>query len=101
MNVAGVLVHAHPDKLARVSAALGELPGVEIHLAAADGRLVVTAEDTAEVSAGDSILAMHRMDGVLSATLVYHNFDPALSGDTPSGESLSGQRESDHAAVTA
>lgn len=96
MNITGVLVHAHPDKLSKVREALGEMPGVEVHQAGEDGRLVVTAEDTAEVSAGDTILAMHRMEGVLSATLVYHNFDPDLSEEQRSGE-----RESDHEAVSA
>ena len=91
MNIAGVLVHAHPDKASAVRAALDAMAGVDVHMAAADGRLVVTVEDTSDVSAGDSILAMHRMEGVLSATLVYHNFDPALTGE----------KESDHAAVTA
>ena len=96
MNIAGVLVHAHPEKLTMVRTALGKMPGVEVHLTGDDGRLVVTAEDTAEASAGDTILAMHRMEGVLSATLVYHNFDPDLSNEKPSGE-----RERDHETVTA
>ena len=96
MNVTGVLVHAHPEKLSAVRAELETMPGVEVHLSGSDGRLVVTAEDTAAGSAGDAILAMHRMDGVLSATLVYHNFEP-----DPSEGALSGERERDHAAVSA
>ncbi len=75
MNVAGVLVHATPAKLVELRRALAALPGVELHAATDDGRLVLTVEDAA-VSAGDTVLALHRLDGVLSAALVYHHFEP-------------------------
>lgn len=76
MNIAGVLVHAHPDKLDAVERALGLMSGVEVHQSTGDGRLVITVEDTEAASSGDTILAVHRLDGVLSAALVYHNFEP-------------------------
>ena len=37
MNIAGVVVHARPEKLAGVESQLLELPGVEIHATAEDG----------------------------------------------------------------
>ena len=72
MNISGVLVHALPAKAAAVREALEALPGVEVHLQTDDGQLIVTVE---EAGAGDSMLAVHRVDGVISAGLVYHNFD--------------------------
>jgi nitrate reductase NapD len=75
MNISGVLVHANPAKLVAVRQSLVSLEGVEIHGESDDGRLVVTIEDVGETQAADTMLAVHRLDGVLSATLVYHNFE--------------------------
>ena len=74
MNIAGVVIHARPEKLAGVEAQLLELPGVEIHATAEDGRMVVTVEDE-ESRLGDTVMAFHNVDGVLSASLIYHHFE--------------------------
>ena len=74
MNIAGVVVHARPEKLAGVEAQLLELPGVEIHATAEDGRMVVTVEDE-ESRMGDTVMSFHSVDGVLSASLIYHHFE--------------------------
>jgi nitrate reductase NapD len=74
MNIAGVVIHARPEKLAGVEAQLLELPGVEIHATADDGRMVVTVEDE-ESRLGDTVMAFHSVDGVLSASLIYHHFE--------------------------
>ncbi len=87
MNIAGLLIHAHPSKLAAVEQTLRALPGVELHRTADDGRLVITVEDTAEDSAGDTVLAIHRTNGVLSACLVYHHFEPEMGPSNP-GEKI-------------
>lgn len=76
MNITGVLVHAHPDRQAAVRDRLAALPGVEVHASAPGGRLVVTVEDVAEARAADTLLAVHRLPGVVSAALVYHHFEP-------------------------
>jgi periplasmic nitrate reductase NapD len=74
MNIAGVVIHARPEKLAGVEAKLLELPGVEVHATADDGRMVVTVEDE-ESRLGDTVMAFHNVDGVLSASLIYHHFE--------------------------
>jgi nitrate reductase NapD len=74
MNIAGVVIHARPEKLAGVEAQLLELPGVEIHATAEDGRMVVTVEDE-ESRMGDTVMSFHSVDGVLSASLIYHHFE--------------------------
>lgn len=100
MNVAGVLVHATPAKLDEVRRALAALPGVEIHAATDDGRLVVTVED-ALIPASDTVMALHRLDGVLSVALVYHHFDPAPETLVPDeGAQAPGSEETIHDAVT-
>ena len=74
MNIAGVVIHARPEKLAGVKAQLTEFPGVEVHATAEDGRMVVTVEDEAS-GMGDTVMAFHNVDGVLSASLIYHHFE--------------------------
>jgi len=76
MNVCGVLVHAVPDRVDEVAAALARLPGVELHGRADAGRLIVTVEDTAHSAACDGLAQIHALPGVVSAALVYHHFEP-------------------------
>lgn len=76
MNICGVLVHALPDKGADVAVAINGLDGAELHETVPDGRMIVTVEDTGNSSAGDTVLALHKLPGVLSAALVYHHFEP-------------------------
>lgn len=81
-NVCGVLVHARPERLELVQADLAALPGVEIHAATAEGRLVVTVEDAAGQWASATITRFNDIEGVLSVALVYHHFDSDLEGET-------------------
>ena len=80
VNIAGVLVHARVGELDSVRKDLAGLPGVDLHQAMDGGRLVITVEDLDDTSAADTILAVHRIPGVIAAALVYHHFEP----DAPS-----------------
>jgi nitrate reductase NapD len=51
------------------------LAGVEIHAETPDGRFIVTVESTPAATAGDTLLELHRLDGVLAAALVSHYED--------------------------
>lgn len=79
MNVCGVLVHAIPAKTARVVDALASLPGVEVHQVAEAGRIITTVEDTESTLALDTLTQIHRLDGIVAAALVYHQFDQGLA----------------------
>lgn len=76
MNVIGVLVHTTPEREAEVGARLAEMPGVEVHAAGGDGRLVVTATDVGDLFASDSLMAMNQVPHVVGTSLVYHAFEP-------------------------
>lgn len=78
MNVCGVLIHAHPDRIDAVEAGIGVIPGVEAHGRAAGARLIVTIEDTRAMSAVDALAALNKVPGVIATALVYHEFDPDL-----------------------
>ena len=81
MNVCGVLVHAKGDERESVAERLNALPNAEVHLKTSDNRLIVTVEEADDRTAGDTVLAMHRIPGVLSAALVYHHFELDLEPD--------------------
>ena len=74
MNISGVLVHIRPEQVNAVKARLGNLNGVEIHATTDDGRLVVTIEDDTGPMI-DTMNSFHDIEGVLSASLIYHHFD--------------------------
>lgn len=76
MNICGVIVQARPERLEMVRGRLDAIPGVAVHAATPEGKLIVTVEDNGAVEAADTILALHRLPDVLSATLVYHHFEP-------------------------
>jgi len=76
MNVCGVLVHSRPDHCIPVEAALEQMPGVEVHGKNSDSRIIITVEDTPDVSAIDGLAAIHKVSGVIAAALVYHHFEP-------------------------
>lgn len=85
MIIASAVVHALPQRVNAVRSQLSLLPGVEIHAATQDGRFVVTVEDTPNATVADIVIELHRLVGVLSATMVYQYCDetPAVNEDLP------------------
>lgn len=72
MNICSLVVHARPERLGVVQSSLEEFPGVEIHGQSADGKLVVTVEDTDSSLASETMMELQNVDGVLDAVLIYH-----------------------------
>jgi len=75
MNISGVLVRAYPDNLASITNTLDSLEGVEVHGHNEDGRLVVTVERKNAGQMSDVLTHMHDIPGVLSASMIYHQFE--------------------------
>ncbi len=75
MNISGVLVRAFPENIDAVTQALLRLDGVEVHGANEDGRMVVTVERETERQFADLLVQMHDVPGVLSASMIYHQFE--------------------------
>lgn len=72
IEIASAIISAIPGRDAHLRERLMAMPGVEIHAQTPDGRFVVTVEDTQGATAGDTLLALHRIDDVLAAALVSH-----------------------------
>lgn len=83
MNIAGVLLQVHPGRMDEVRSALDQFPGVEVHKVTDDGRLLVTVEE--EDAQGGTVLALHRLEGVLAASVAYHHFEPESDDDEDEG----------------
>ncbi|WP_448208084.1 chaperone NapD [Azospirillum sp. sgz302134] len=78
-HVASILVHLRPERREAVRAAVAVLPGTEIH-AEEGGKMVVTVEGPHEGWIADRMTALHLLDGVLSAVLVFHHVEPNGDG---------------------
>lgn len=72
MDLCSLIVHARPEKAPQVEKSLNRIPGVEVHGGVTEGKLIVTVEDTDGTSASDTMASFHDIDGVISATLIYH-----------------------------
>ena len=85
MNISSAIVYAYPQRADSVRTSLRGLPGLEIHHEGADGRFIVTIEDGHGVSVADIVMQLHRLDGVLSAAMVYQYSDdePQPEGAQP------------------
>ena len=75
MNISSIIVHAKPDALSSVRGSLEQIPGVEIHAATDDGKLVVTIETETDGETAGTFDRINTMDGVMSAAMVFHQFE--------------------------
>ena len=78
MNISSIILHAVPECLDEIRTALAGMPGVEIHAASKEGKLVLTLEDSGTGSASESYIALHHIPGVLSVAMVYQYSDDDL-----------------------
>ncbi len=76
MNISSLVVHALPSACALVRASLATLPGVEIHAESEAGKFVVTLEADSDGATAQIFDRIYLMDGVMSAAMVYHQFEP-------------------------
>ena len=74
-NICGVFVQTTPEHLEDVARSLADTPGIDIHQTEDDGRMVVTIEDTPDKYASETLTDLRSVNGVLSASLVYHHCD--------------------------
>lgn len=86
LHISSLVVHARPERLAAVRAAIARLPGAEVHASNHQGKIVVTLETSNEGDVLTRLDQIGRIGGVLSAALVYHHVEaaaPAEAGSNP------------------
>ena len=83
MSIASLVIHSRPADAARLSADAAAFDGVEVHAVTDDGKLVVTVDRPADAETGAVIQSLHDLDGVLSASLIYAQFDDISDAEEP------------------
>ena len=77
VHVAGLVVHAYPEAVARIERAVRAIAGAEVHATSRDGKLVVTLEASDQATIADTLVRLQTLDGVLAASLVYQHSESA------------------------
>lgn len=76
VNVAAILVHTRPERVAETELAIGGLDGIKIQSRDPVGRLMVAVDATDPDAAGTALSAIVAVPGVLAAALV--NAEPRV-----------------------
>lgn len=79
MNISSIVVHTYPRESSALQGRLAVLPGVDIHAATDDGRIIITIEDTPTSAPSETLMNVQNMQGVLSAAMVYNYSDEQLT----------------------
>ncbi len=74
-HVSSLVVLTQPPLRHQLAEQIGALEGAEIHAVSDEGKLVVTLEGPSQRPIMAAIDAIQAMPGVLSAALIYHQFD--------------------------
>ena len=75
MSISSLVIHTRPEKTDLVQTELTRFPGVEVHAATDDGRLVVTVDQRDDSEASETFIKLQDVEGVISTSLVYSYFE--------------------------
>lgn len=79
-HISSLVVQALPSNARLVEAAIARLPGAEINVVTAEGRIVVTLETNSEAEFLMRFAEIDRLPGVVSTMLVFHQVETVESG---------------------
>ena len=79
-HISSLVVHVRPERAQAVRSTLAGIPGIEIH-AEAVGKIIVSLETDTEADIVTRLNEISLLDGVMSAALVYHHFEPAAEAN--------------------
>ncbi|KAA2212989.1 chaperone NapD [Teichococcus oryzae] len=89
-HVSSLVVHCRRERAAAIAAVLRDMDGMEVHGGVPEGKLVVTLETATEGDIVERLNQVQLLDGVLAATLVFHQFEPSHPRDSSTGSSSYG-----------
>ena len=75
VHITSLVVHTRPDQIERVLEQVRALPATEVHTGEPAGKFIVLLETEDEQHILSAIDRIQDIDGVLSATMVYHHID--------------------------
>jgi periplasmic nitrate reductase NapD len=85
MNLSSLIVDVRPPSLPSVRLALLDYPGVEVHAATPEGKLIVTVETEDDAATTETFARINALAGVMSVAMVYHQFEPEPEKEIPHG----------------
>ncbi len=80
-HISSLIVRVLPDRLHDVVAAIGALPGAEVHRYDRLGKIVVVLETETQSEIAERLRAMEALGGVLNVSLIYHHADDLTAHD--------------------
>lgn len=88
LHIASLVVHTTPKRVTRVADAVASLPGACVHATTGNGKVVVTLEAGSSDEVSALLTQIQRIDGVLSAALVYQCADTveSMNEEIPDGD---------------
>jgi len=72
INLVSMVMMTRPERLSGFKELIASVDGAEIHVASAEGKLVVTVEADDQRSLLQRIEVLQNLDGLVSSNLVYH-----------------------------
>jgi nitrate reductase NapD len=75
IHISSLLLRAEPEKLGDVLKTINSVPNAEVPLSDESGKIIVTLETPSESAIIDALNQLQLIDGVVSASLVYHQLD--------------------------
>jgi periplasmic nitrate reductase NapD len=84
MNISSAIVYAKPDLDQALHAQLCAMPGVEVHAATDDGKLVISIESDNDGTAVDTYKAIELLSGVLSVAMIFQQTESNPEQELPS-----------------
>lgn len=75
LDVSGIVVHSSPGRGAQARSALEAMPGVTVHAASAEGKIVATLETPDAQRSMELFERIGALAGVESVALVYHQIE--------------------------
>ncbi len=74
-HISSVLLQADPAKREQICAAIEQIPSAEIAEVSDTTKLIVTLETSGERDLANALNDMQQLDGVVTASLVFHQTD--------------------------
>jgi len=88
VHISSLVVHATPKRVQNIEDVIAMMPGARVHGSSPNGKLVVTLDASSTDEMLSRINAIQRVDGVLSAALVYQCADTldAMNEEIPDAD---------------
>lgn len=72
INLVSMVMMTRPERLTVFKEKIASVDGAEIHVASAEGKLVVTVEADSQRALLQRIETLQNLDGLVASNLVYH-----------------------------